>query len=307
VGANGRDAAKIAQNPLEVAVRELAGQQLGNVARRQLLSLGLGAGAIKARLSNGSFVVRYPAVYCLAPARTDPPALAAAAVLACGPEAVVSHASAAYLWGFVSRWQPTLEVTLISGDRRPRRIRVHRCKSLTPRDITRQRGIPVTSRARTILDIAPRLTQKALTRLVNDARRAGHLHPATFQDILDRNPYHPATKLLRPFAEDLANPTRSTFEDEFLAFAAEYGLPTPQVNVRLHGHEVDALFPEQHLIVECDGWEFHRDRTAFEDDRERDAENLKHGYATVRVTKDRLRGAPNREAERLKEILAREG
>ncbi|MFL5860643.1 MAG: DUF559 domain-containing protein [Solirubrobacteraceae bacterium] len=243
----------------------------------------------------------------LAPAREDPLALAAAAVLACGPDAALSHASSAYLWGFLRRWEPPPEVTLTRGDRRPRGIHTHRCPSLKAHDTTQQRGVNVTSPERTILDMAPRLSARQLTRMVNDARLSGHLHLATLSDVLTRNHHHPGTKLLTPFAEHLTNPTRSTFEDEFLAFVAHYGLPVPQINVKLNGREVDVLFPDHKLIVELDGWGFHNDRHAFETDRERDAENLRLGYRTVRITRERFTQAPDREAARLHEILRARG
>ena len=121
--------------------------------------------------------------------------------------------------------------------------------------------------------------------------------------MLARNPYHPGTRLLKPFAESAGNPTRSTFEDDFRAFIAKYDLPTPVINTMVNGREVDAYFPEHRLIVELDGWDFHKDREAFEDDRERDAENLRLGIKTIRITRDRMTKAPDREAARLGEIL----
>jgi hypothetical protein len=241
-------------------------------------------------------------VYCVGPRREDPVSRAAAAVLACGPDAVLSHASAASLWGLGVRWAFPLEVTADGRRERPG-VLTHRCPSLKRRDITRQLGVPVTSPPRTILDIAPRLTGKQRTRLVNDARRDGFLHPDSFNDVLARNPYHPGTKLLRPFAETPDHPTRSPFEDDFLAFVTKYGLPRPEINAKVHGREVDAYFPQQRLIVELDGWEYHKNREAFESDRERDAENLRHGLRTVRITKERMTQTPDREAARLQEIL----
>jgi hypothetical protein len=290
---------------MEVAVRQLAGRQSGNFSRRQLLSLGLGSNAIKARLRNGSFVKRYPAVYCVAPARMDPQALIAAAVLAGGPAAVASHASAAWLWDFLPHYERPPEISLPTGDRRPRHVITHRCPSLQPRDITRQRGVPATTRARTILDIAPRLTKKRLTRLVNDQRRDGHLTLDGLQDVVNRNPLHPGTKRLRPFVEEPRNPTDSAFEDDFLAFVKDHGLPVPQTNVWLYGRKVDVFYPEANLIVELDGRSFHDTEDAFRDDRERDAENLRHGLTTLRMTTDRLALTPDREAERLMEIYRR--
>jgi hypothetical protein len=305
VGANGRHRAEITHDPRERSVRELAGRQAGHLDRRQLLSLGFSDGAIKARVRNGTLVTRHRGVYAIAPARTDPPALAAAAVLACGPHAALSHASAAYLWGLIRHWPTTPEVALIPGDRRPRHIRTHRCPSLQPRDITRQHGVPTTTRARTLLDLAPSLTHAQLTRLVHDERREGRIHQAALTDIIARNPLHPGTKLLRPFAEDRANPTASGLEDLFRAFIKKYDLPEPIINFNLRRKQPDAYFPEHNLIVELDGWDFHKDREAFEEDRERDAENLRHGTPTIRITEQRLTHDPDREAQRLHEILKR--
>jgi hypothetical protein len=305
MGANTPERRKIAQQTVEAEVRALAARQSGNVARRQLVALGLGGDAIEARRRNGSFVTRYAGVYALAPARLDPQARIAAAVLAGGPAAVASHASAGWLWDFVPQYTPPPEIMLTDGDRRPRHILTHRCPSLPPRDITRQRGVPTTTPARTALDLAPRLTKKQRSRLVNNQVRDGYLTLTALQDVLERNPYHPGTKLLTP-TRDLpgTNPTNSGFEDDFLAFCAKYGLPTPLVNFPFNGRKLDAFFPEHNLIVELDGWDFHKDRDAFEADRERDVDHLVHGLVTVRITKERFEASPDHEAERLLRILS---
>jgi hypothetical protein len=166
-----------------------------------------------------------------------------------------------------------------------------------------QRGVRITSPERTLLDIAPRVTNKQLTRMVNDGRLSGYVHLASLHDVVARNPYHPGAKRLTPLIEDRGNPTRSGFEDDFKVFAAKYGLPTPLTNVYVNGREVDAYFPDHNLIVELDGPQYHSDEAAFEDDRERDAEQLKHGLITVRITTTRFTETPQREAERLQEIL----
>jgi hypothetical protein len=226
---------------------------------------------------------------------------AAAAVLACGEGAVLSHASAASLWGFLPRWAFPLEVT--ASQRRRPGIITHRCRTLKHRDATKHFDVPTTSPERTILDLAPRLTTKQLTRMVNDARRAGYVHLASLSDVVARNPYHPGTKRLARLASDQGNPTRSGFEDDFKLFAAKYGLPTPMINTYVNGYEVDAFFPDHNVIVELDGRDYHADSEAFEEDRERDAEQLKHGVKTVRITPTRFAHTPDREANRLQEIL----
>jgi hypothetical protein len=135
--------------------------------------------------------------------------------------------------------------------------------------------VPTTTPARTILDLAPRLSPTQLTRLVNDERREGRVRPTALQDVIARNPYHPATKLLRPFAQTTTNPTASPFEDDFLAFITKYGLPIPEMNFPSNARKLDAYFPEHGVIVKCDGWKFHNHQQAFEDDRERDTDHLK--------------------------------
>jgi hypothetical protein len=189
-------------------------------------------------------------------------------------------------------------------DRRRRGIKVHRSKTLTRRDITRQLGVPVTSPARTVFDMAPRLkTDAALRRFVNDARLTRTFHLGDLAELLARHARHPATERLMQFVDARGGPTRSEFEDRFIAFAREYGLPAPVVNTYVLGHEADALFPEHRVIVELDGWDFHSDRGAFESDRDRDADRLAAGFLTVRITTERFETAPAREAERLHKIL----
>jgi hypothetical protein len=292
------------KSDLDPAILGLAGRQHGHVTRWQLLGLGVSRGLITGRLESGAWVAVHQGVYGIGPRRNDPVSRAAAAVLACGPGAVLSHASAASLWGFLPRWNGAMEVTTRAKRTRPG-ITTHRCQSFQPRDVTHQHGVPTTTRARTLLDIAPSLPAKQLTRVVNDARRAHHVGLDALRDVLDRNPLHPGTKLLRPFVQDPRNPTDSPFEDDFLAFVNRFGLPMPQTNVWLHGRKVDVFYPEANLIVELDGRNFHDDQDAFRDDRERDTENLKHGLTTMRMTRDRLELTPGYEAERLMEIYSR--
>jgi Transcriptional regulator, AbiEi antitoxin len=282
-------------------VLALAKGQHGHLARRQLLAMGLSRGAIDGRIESGEYVRVHHGVYCIAPRRDDPISRAAAAVLACGPEAVLSHGSAATLWGFLRYWTFPLEV--IATQRKRADIATHRCRSLKRRDVTRQHGVPTTSPERTILDNAPRLTKRQLTRMVNDGRLSGYVHLAALTDVVARNPLHPGAKLLRPLVEQPGNPTRSGFEDDFKRFAATYGLPTPLINTTVNGWEVDAYFPDHRLIVELDGRRYHDDAQSFEEDRERDAEQLKRGVKTVRITDERFITSPDREAARLLEIL----
>jgi very-short-patch-repair endonuclease len=184
-----------------------------------------------------------------------------AAVLACGPTAVLSHRSAAKLWGLI-RYDGPIEVTAASTHRR-RGIIVHRHR-LTDADVTRHWGIPVTTAARTLTDLAHVLTPAALTRAVNDARLASVLRV----DDLPPKLRHGQTP----------RPTRSAFEDAFLRFIDRYEIPRPEVNTHVAGHEVDMLWRPQALIAELDG---RQHELQFDTDREKDADLLTTGLAAV--------------------------
>ncbi|MDQ6776841.1 MAG: type IV toxin-antitoxin system AbiEi family antitoxin domain-containing protein [Actinomycetota bacterium] len=288
---------------IDHAIAAVAGRQHGLITTCQLLELGLTKGAIEYRVEIGRLHRLYRGVYAVGHRPVSPHAHALAAVLACGPGAALSHSSAATLWGISKHWSSPLEVTTSSGRARSR-LRVHRSKSLTRRDITRQFGIPVTSPARTLLDNSPRLTDRALGRAVDDLRLRRYLWLADLAELLDR---HPRTRAANRLREHLAHPrrapSRSDFERAFVPFAKRYRLPELQVNTHVRGHEVDIFFPQHALVVELDRYETHGTREQFETDRDRDADLLACAIATVRVTWERFSLTPAREAARLHAII----
>ncbi len=279
----------------------MAGRQRGYVTRSQLLALGENRNAIAYRIKIGRLIPDFNGVYAVGHLSKDPLDRAFGAVLACGDRAVLSHASAATLWGIYRHWRKPFHATAPTGHTR-QGIVVHRAK-LHPRDRTRQLGIPVTSPARTLMDNAPRMTEKALTRAVNDLLQKGFLNRSDLVELVIRCPRHPGARLLRPFARSTRGPTRSEFEDAFHAFTECFGLPDALVNATLHGFEVDAYFPEEGVVVELDGWDFHSSQYSFKADREQDAALLERGIVTIRITWDRLIDGPEREARRLRTIL----
>jgi hypothetical protein len=285
-----------------VQIAQIARHQLGNITRGQLIALGMSTTSIDRWVKLGHLYRVHRGVYAVGRPPVTPLEKAAAAVLACGPGAALSHSSAMTLWGFWKRWDQPFEVT-IKGDRRPRGIRVHRPVGLICRDSRIQLGIRVTSPARTLLDSAPRMPPKSLSRRVNDARREGLLTLEALADVVARFPLHPGARLLKPHAGTTQNATASGFEDDFPLFCRRFGLPEPRLNPIVFGREVDVFFEQERLIVELDGWGFHSSRDSFEDDRERDAQMLAHGLITIRITKKRLEHEPGREAARLDAIL----
>lgn len=290
----------------DAAVAELARRQHGVVTREQLLRLGLGTDAVSYRCRRKRLFRVHLGVYALGRPPSLPLERAAAAVLACGPGAALSHQSAFTLWVFTNKWSFPLHVTSATRRKRPG-ITTHEAPGLQPADVRTQLGIRATSPARTLLDCAPELPERRLHRTAADARRAGLLHPASILDVTERFPHHPGSALMRAILTELRNPTRSEFEQAFLVFCRAHQLPTPLVNTHVAGHEVDAFFPEHRLIVELDGWDFHRDRHNFEEDRERDADALAAGLSTLRVTWPRMITRGAREAARLKRILEASG
>jgi hypothetical protein len=287
---------------LDTLIAALAAKQHGYITRTQLLAIGLGAAAIDYRVESGRLIPAYRGVYALGYPNRTPVARACAAVLACGRRALLSHGSAAALWGFYTYWDEPFEVTVPSLRTRAG-IRVHRSTTLIRRDLDRQLGVRVTSPARTVLDVAPRLTNNRLTRVVNDARHARLLHLDDLADVLKRNPFHPGTRWLRTFVENPRNPTRSPLEDDFMAFVKRYGLPVPVTNTYLLGYEIDVLYPAERVIVEVDSYGYHSDRGSFRRDRKRDVVMLAAGYVTVRITDDRMEHDGAQEADRLQAIL----
>jgi hypothetical protein len=286
----------------EAHLVDLAQRQHGNLTVEQLHACGLTMSAIGYRSRQKRLFRVHHGVYALGRPPSLPLERAAAAVLACGPGAALSHQSAFTLWGFTNEWSFPMHVTSAKRHKRPG-ITTHEAPGLQPADVRTQLGIRATSPARALLDCAPELPERRLHRTAADARRAGLLHPAAIIDVTERFSTHPGASHLRAVLTELKNPTRSEFEQAFLVFCRAHQLPTPLVNVQVAGHEVDAFFPEHGLIVELDGWEFHRDRHAFEEDRDRDADALALGLLTVRVTWDRMTRRAGQEAQRLRRIL----
>jgi very-short-patch-repair endonuclease len=278
--------------PVDRAVAGVAAAQHGVVTRAQLLNAGLSAHDVEYRLKIGRIIAVHRGVYAVGHLPPSPHAKAMAAVLACGPHAVLSHRSAGALYGLIRYHGPT-DVTAPTK-RSHRGIRLHRSRT---RDRTTHYGVPVTTPARTLLDLADVLEPASLTRAVNEARLRHLLTRDDLSAVLNTSPGR------RTKAFDTSHaPTRSVFEDAFLTFIDRHGLPRPEVNQRVHGYEVDMLWRPQRLIAELDGRAYHEH--AFEHDREKDAHLLAAGLTTIRVTWRRLIETPDREAERFAALLA---
>jgi hypothetical protein len=287
-------------------VGELATQQHGVVARRQLLGLGFSSRQIEARLESGWLLPLRRDVYAVGHLRASRRGRWMAAVLACGPGAVLSHESAACLWGLQGD-RPLVDVNANSGRQgqlRREGVRLHRCK-LRREECTNEAGFRVTSVARTLFDLAEVVDYERLKNAAQEADRLKLLRLRELERVIERGRGRRALRPIRRLLTELRAPatTRSPLEDRFQAFREEHGLPPPATNVHVLGHEVDALWPGAKLVVELDSWEFHSHRAAFQRDRTLDSERLVAGYRTVRVTHDRLDHKAAALAAELKSLL----
>ena len=217
-----------------------------------------------------------------------------AAVLACGADAALSHQSAGTLWRILPRWQLPIHVTT-PRDRRHPGIHIHRSPHA---DTTTHYGIRVTTPARTLVDLADVLTPHQLTRALNEAQVQRLITTAELTTLLTRYPGR-RTSPLTP----QRGATRSELEDRFAHFLKRHKLPLPERNQQIAGHEVDAVYRPQKLVIELDSRQFHTPPRAFETDRDRDADLLNAGFSTLRITNHRLKHHQAKEARRLNDIL----
>jgi very-short-patch-repair endonuclease len=225
-----------------------------------------------------------------------------AAVLACGSEAALSHSSAAALWELGVAWNGAIEVTS-PVEHQCHGVIAHQSRTIAPEHITLRAGIPVTTVARTLIDLADVLTDSVLARAVNEAQVRYRVPLAPL--VKDAAGRRGAPRLRAILERSAGAPTRSVLEDTFLALIESERLPRPEVNQRVIGYEVDMLWRGQRLIVELDGRRFHDHPRAFERDRERDADLAAAGFSVVRLTWQRLARQPSREAQRLRALLGR--
>jgi very-short-patch-repair endonuclease len=289
----------------------IAAAQRGRVARRQLLAAGISSDVIDGLLRRGRIFPLHPGVYAVG--HLAPVALGreTAALLAIREGAVLGDRSAAMLWGIgPSGLDDGLVHVLVLGTAagRPEGVRVHRTRALDARDIRIRNGLPVTSPARTLLAIAGRLTERQLELALDQAIVARVVRVSDVAELLTRTAGIPGRPRLAALVARQASTmlTRSEGEERMLALIRSAQLPQPEVNVRVHGYEVDFFWRAERFVLEFDGFRFHSTRRAFEHDRRKDAALRAAGVATVRVTWDQLQHEPHAVLARLAQALVRQ-
>lgn len=286
------------------ALADLATAQHGVVSTKQLLGLDYSRDSIKRSVISGRLYPIHRGVYAVGHRDLDWHSHCLVAVLACAP-AVASHASAGWIWGLLRYAPGTIDVTAPNRRHRKAAFRLHHA-CLEGRDQTEREGIPVTSLARTKLDLAATLNAWRLERVLERSEELGIFDLGPIEEVLDRFS-HPGARPLR-VALDIYRPdpafTRSRLEERFLALIKSAGLPTPSMNHNVAGLELDAYWPLERFAVELDVYETHGTRAAFERDHQRHEELLLAGIEFNRITGPRLKREPQRVMERLGLLLA---
>jgi very-short-patch-repair endonuclease len=276
----------------ERAIARVAGRQDNVIARQQLLAAGVSRGWIARRLRSGYMRRLHSSVYLIGPAPPTPMARARAAVLACGDDAVVSHRSAAEMFGLLGETSGDVHVTV--AGRNPGvhpGVRLHRVAAFARGEVTKVRGIPVTSIARTICDLAATESPREVEHAFQEALYRDIVTDRAVAAVINREPRRKGAPVIRALLRD-PRMTRSEKERALLKLIAQAQLPKPLTNVRLHGHLVDAYWPTEGLVLEFDGWRGHGHRLAFESNRKRDQVMLAHGLRVLRVTDRQFQTEP---------------
>jgi very-short-patch-repair endonuclease len=289
---------------VEREIARIAGRQDNVITRDQLLSAGLGRGAIAHRISAGAMQRLHTNVYLLGPAPPTPMARARAAIFACGEDAVVSHRSAACLFNLLPEIPGDVDVTVAS--RNPGQhdgIRLHRVRALARGDATVMRGFRITSIARTICDLAATESARDTEHAFQEALYREIVTPQALAKVLDREPRRKGAPVIRSLIRD-PRLTRSERERRLLKLIDAAQLPRPLTNVPLHGYKADLYWPAQRLVVEFDGWGAHGHRLAFEKNRRRDQILIANGVRVMRVTDRQLIDEPIAIAARIAQALS---
>src|SRR5918994_2030718 len=287
----------------------LAERQHEVVSHAQLVDLGLHPQAIKHRVASGRLHPLRRGVYAVGRPRVTQLGRWMAAVLSCGPDAVLSHGSAAALWEIGDEKRGLLEVSVSTpGGRRRADLVIHRRTALLPVDVTRQNGIPVTAPIRTMVDIACRLNRRQLEKAIKEADVRRLVDPETLRDALGGMRGQRGVSVLRETLDRHSFVLTDTeLERRFVPIARRAGLPVPQTQAIVNGFRVDFYWPDLRLVVETDGLRYHRTPAQQAADRVRDQAHTAAGLTPLRFTHAQIAYEPKHVGDTLRATAARLG
>ena len=273
----------------------LAARQHGIVTRRDLLGLGFTAEAIKHRIAKGRLHPVARGIYAVGWPQLTRERRWMAAVLACGEGAMLSHRSAAALWGIGRERHGRIDISIRRrGEHRRAGLLVRSRPSLPEEDMAIRNDIPVTRPARTLLDLATELGSVALERAVNEADKRDVIDPEALRAALERYTGQPGVRVLRTLLDrHTFRLSDSDLEIYFRPIAAATGLAQPLSKAEINGFEVDFFWPELGLVIETDGLRYHRTPSAQTRDRVRDQAHTAAGLTQLRFTHYQIRYEPS--------------
>ena len=277
---------KKSANDPDLAVARLADDRHGIVKTSHLLGAGVSEAGIHRRVKAGRLHPIHRGVYAVGHTALSSEGRWLAAVYALGDGAVLSHLAAASLWRFLDwgdDWPVDVTIPTSSGRKNCQGIRIHRSLSLDARCSTRRSNIPVTTVRRTLLDLPRVATPAQVREAIRAAEKEG------WRSALPHGPLR----------------TRSELEELFLSLCRRYRLPLPEVNVKVGSFVADFLWPQHRVIVETDGWKYHRGRATFESDHERHLALQRMGYEVIRLTYRQITENPRSVAASVRTVLRR--
>jgi very-short-patch-repair endonuclease len=275
-------------------VWQLVRSQHGVVSREQLIELGFSRDAIRHRIGSGRLHRVESGVYAVGRPDLTREGCWMAALLGCGSGAMLSHDSAAALWGIGTEWRQIEVSTRRASPRRRPGVRLRRRPTLADRDVGEHQGIPVTGIVQTLVDLAAVHKRPAVDRAVNEADRLDLIHPPELRRELEAHRCEPGVRPLRDLLDRRTfRLKRSDLERRFLPLAERAGLPLPLTKQWVNGFEADFHWPAIGLVVETDGLRYHRTPAQQAKDRLRDQTHTAAGMTPLRFTHEQVRYEPD--------------
>jgi very-short-patch-repair endonuclease len=292
---------------LAKAAWALARSQHWVVSRAQLLELGYSRKAIEHRIATGRLHPVYPGIYAVGRRHLTRQGWWMAAVLRCGDGALLSHTSAACLWGIASSPHKPIHISIPANiARRQRGIVVHRRARIPPEHVRRKTRIPVASVPWTLVDTAPSMPRDELEQAINVADKLDLCDPESLRDRLEAFRDHAGVATLRETLDRRTfSLTDSELERRFLRLVREAGLQPPVTQQLVNGVRVDFYWPDLGLVVETDGLRYHRTPVEQDKDRIRDQAHTAAGLVPLRFTRAQVRYQPGHVREVLRATMKR--
>jgi very-short-patch-repair endonuclease len=283
----------------------LAREQHGVVSVWQLRELGYSKESLRHAVKTGRLHRVYRGAYAVAHDAVSRHARCRAAVLSCGEGALLSHRSAAWLWGLTRRFALPVEVTADSPRQTREAIRIHSAEALVDEDRGSAEGIPVTAMPRTLLDFAA-VDPRYLSQALDNAQHMGALDLIAVDTLIARSRGFRGVGRLRDALKPHRTPayTRSGLERRFLELVRQAKLEPPSMNLFVGEYELDAYWPAERFAVELDTYDYHGSPSAFENDRVRQESLKLAGIEMTRITGTRMDREPRQVTSRLRQLLS---